>query len=119
MTVESLMKLLGAVTGWDQSLRVEMGYKEAREWVTHDETRVIKGDWGWVVGTTVCGGGDTVVCAQAKELPMALYNLAVAVYKRQVRLGDAHQGKAQRMQQHLNTWDDEIRKGGGLMGSEA
>jgi len=87
------MQLLAGVTGWSQdTLRVTIGYMR-EQWTVEQWTvagaREYGKTWGYTVSTTVCGD-DTVIHAEGRTLPEALFALAAAVCTHHKKFEDWH-----------------------------
>lgn len=90
-STENLFKLLSEVTGWGESITVQVSHSEVRRFTAKDETERT-GRYTWVVQTTICGQDNTKVQAQSGvSYGDALYRLAEAVVARHEHLIRWHQ----------------------------
>lgn len=78
-SVAELMKLIAVLNRWSNaSSTVSVSYMPARVYTAQDESHLDYDNWGWAVGTTICGT-KLDVGAQGKTLEEALWRLAVAI----------------------------------------
>lgn len=105
-----LMKLLGQVTGWGESVKLSVSYSEALRHVSHDETERT-GKFYFSVGTNVCGDDKMNVSAHDEGFETAVWKLCQAVPE---RLEGSERWCAQKKdaaKEHLRAFLEPTKKG--------
>ncbi len=105
-----LMTLLGAVTGWGESVTLSVRYSEALRHVSHDETERT-GKFYFSVGANVCGDDKMSVSAHDEDFETAVWKLCQAVPE---RLDQGERWCRQKREQalaHLSAFAEKSQKG--------